>query len=231
MTSQQSKVLLVDGYIKEQEKLLKLSHIVPTSIYAIIFEYQLLFEIWNKELSDERLNISDDESCVDIVNDGLLAMCGDHIVKYGDSFEWELKLSKTDPKMENFPALFKCAVALVPNKENVLKVKRIGELSGWYTKGGYLWSSFKGNIYFGDIIKEYSTRNAFAKDGDVLQIKFNWKESTLHFIVNGNDFGNSLMKLTEKGLKIPDDKQAEFRLAVCVLAGKGASIIIQGGEI
>ena len=87
------RVLLVDGYIKEHEKLLQLSNIIPTSIYSIIFEYQLLVETWNKELSDSSATISDDRSIIHIpsttahssvysINPTYRYIFGDHTVKW-----------------------------------------------------------------------------------------------------------------------------------------------------
>ena len=189
-----------------------------------------MIETWNKQLSDEKVHISDDGSCVDIVNDELSAIFGAHIVKYGDAFQWELKLNKTDSKIENFPSNFICCVGLVPNKEDLLKIKHEDHLSQW-DKNGYILSAINGGIYFDDMRKEYCTSNSFTNDGDILQIKFNWNKSTLHFISNGKDFGNCMVTLQGETAKFTDDKQAEFRLAICVLNGKGAAIMIQGQEI
>lgn len=46
--------------IKEQETMNKLSSVIPTSIYEIIFEFQLLIETWNKELSHTDYELMND---------------------------------------------------------------------------------------------------------------------------------------------------------------------------
>ena len=40
-----------------------------------------------------------------------------------------------------------------------------------------------------------------------------------------------MVTLQGETAKFTDDKQAEFRLAICILGGKGAAIMIQGEEI
>ena len=56
--------LLVDGYLREQEKLSHVSNNIPTSIDCIIFEYQLYVTTWNKQLSDGSVGISDDGAII-----------------------------------------------------------------------------------------------------------------------------------------------------------------------
>ena len=81
--------LLVDGYIKEQEKILNLSSIVPNGIYLIIFQYELYVEIWNKALSNPAVNIIDNGSIAEIKKSkGKITFHADQVVKYGDEFEW-----------------------------------------------------------------------------------------------------------------------------------------------
>ena len=42
-------------------------------------------------------------------------------------------------------------------------------------------------------------------------MKFDWKENSLHFIINESDLGNAL-----KDRKFIVDEDAEFRLAACI---------------
>ena len=223
---QQRMVLKVDGYIREQEKLLHLSNIIPTSVYAIIFEFQLLVEKWNKEFSSSNAIITNDESYVDIANDAFSCIFGSHNVKYGESFQWTLKVVKYDGK-----ECFKCAVGVIPNKKELLTIKNKYSSSEWSRKGGYTFSAVNGFVQFGVEDNEYCHQeDVFGNQGDVLQIRFNWKESTLHFITNGNDLGNCLVTWKGKKVEIPNDKQLEYRLGVCVKYANGAKIMIEGRE-
>ena len=226
LSSKQRRVLLVDGYIREQEILLSLSNIIPTSIYSIIFEFQLLVETWNKEYSSSNAIVSDDGSCIDIANDAFCCNFGSHIVKYGDCFQWTLKVVKYGGR-----ECFKCAIGLIPDKNDLLTIKNENAMRKWPQKGGYMFSAVNGCIQFGNENNAYcKEENVFGNEGDILQIKFNGKESTLHFITNGNDLGNCLVTWKGEKVEISNNEQLEYRLGICVKCANGAKIMIEGEE-
>ena len=110
--SKRRRVSLVDGYIREQEEILKLSQIVPKSINIIIFEFQLLLEKWNKKWSNSKINIIDDGSIAEMGANRYQTVYGDHIVKYGESFVWNLEIT-TGEKCNLF-------IGIIPNHEQIL---------------------------------------------------------------------------------------------------------------
>ena len=238
LSSQQKNVLLIDGYLREQEKCLNLSNIIPKSIYAVIFEFQLLVEKWNKEFSSSNAVISDNGSCIDITNDALLSICGNHTVKYGECFQWKLKVIKSKAKPKQFDSWqrkygksFKCVIALVPNNDDLLTIEREEDMEELPKKGGYVFSAVNGYIQYNGVKRRYARRSySFGDKGDILQIKFNWKVSKLHFIINGDDLGNCLVTWKGEKVEISNDEQLEFRLVVCVMEANGAKIMIQGEE-
>ena len=211
----------MDGYIREQEKVLNLSNIIPFSINFIIFEFQLLVERWNKEWSNSKVNIIDDGEIASVGIDVSreVTIYGDYIVKYGENFMWSLEI------IQGKDIAF--WLGLTPNIEKLLK--QYQSSCDWYHDGGYLWESGSGFFGFDDgKAGRYSEKSSifkFKNKGDTAQIKFNWKESSLHYIVNGKDFGNALK--TEGCSTVTTDKNAEFRLAVCILPNSTSKAIIK----
>ena len=229
LSSKQRKILLVDGYIREHEKSLNLSNIIPKSICAVIFEFQVLFDKWNKELMTSNAIISDDGSCVDIKNDEFGVISCTHIVKYGVCFKWRLKIIKLNNIQH-------CIVILAPDTLDVDTMK--GNLHGCVMKGAYAWAAGKENstwFLYKDNDEtfqstKYDDSNSLRNEGDTSQIKFNWKESALNFIANDQDFGNCLVTNKGKEIKITHDKEAGFRLVLWVVKGNGAVFMIDGEE-
>ena len=207
MTSlfKQKRILLVDGYIRHHEKILKLSHIIPASINFIIYEYQLSIERWSKKWSNSNLNIVDDNMIAKMKFNKDEKRCftvyGEHIVKYGENFIWNLEIISG----VNL-ALY---IGLIPNENEVLIESQSDCM--WHEKCGYVWWSGLGWFLSKNTLnEEYSDVRSFANKGDILQIRFNWKQNSLSYIANGKDFGNALY---EK--KLTTDEKAEFRFAVC----------------
>ena len=93
---EQKTELLVDGYIREHEKILKLSNIIPQAINFIIFQFQLLFEKWNTEFSNSNVNIIDDGSIAESKFNGWVTFYGSHIVKYREECIWNLEITDGD---------------------------------------------------------------------------------------------------------------------------------------
>ena len=203
------KVLLVDGYIREHEKSLTLSNVIPKSIISIIFEFQLLFEAWDKTISNRYAVISDDGSSFVMESISMHfspAIIGTRIIKFGESFEWRLKILKATNKCDVY-------IGLVPNKKDLMCHYEGGP--GWMSRGGLIWMAKSGCRCYNDSIKSWSNIELFGKEGDVLQIKFIWDEiSTLNYIINGEDLGNML--LTEDGqiAKIKCEQDVGFRLGI-----------------
>ena len=96
--SRTNRLLLVDRYIREQEKIPKLSSIIPKSINSIIFEFQLLIEKWSIKLSNGKVNMLDNESIAEwnkIHQDsGYRTIYGEFVVQYGTNFVWNLQIIK-----------------------------------------------------------------------------------------------------------------------------------------
>ena len=229
-SSKQRKVLLVDGYIRENEKSLYLSNVIPKPIYAVIFEYQLLLDVWNKELNDKHTTISDDGSCIDITPSsnqiGGRPIKATHTVKYEESFKWTLEIMKVDGVMTN-RWIF---IALVPDKDD------IGDNPfQWYKKGGIAWLASTGVLGGNGATKKYSEKNQFVKEGDILQIKFNYSQrSTLHFIANDKDLGDALItndSSKPNKFKINVDEDVAFRLMMHVPSSINIKLRIDGTEI
>ena len=224
----QRRQLLVDGYIKEQEQLLKLSNIIPTGIYAIIFEYQLLVEKWNKEYSNSAFTISDDEIVAKIAKASKqITVYGDHVVNYGDSFEWKLKLLNAD-SCSIVLGLIRC------DDEDILKKYQTGYL--WYYNNGWALGGTSGWFGFdnGDS-RPYCQQYIFNEQGDTVKIRFNWKESSLYFIGDDNiEEAKNAFEVTKnnnKRVKVSDDENAKYRLAVCVLYGSNVEMSVEGEQL
>ena len=229
LSSRQRKALLVDGYIREHEKLLNLSHIIPTSIYALIFEFRLLSEKWNKELTNSNAIISYDRSCVDITNDIFCVISGTHYIKYGQCFYWELKMMK---QIDITPT---CIVVLAPPTLDLCDIKDAEGIKECIKTGGYAWNGESGEIWYGSNdnceIRKYGKSGGFKNAEDTLEITFNWEFSALHISLNGDDFGICL--LTDnmgQVTKTTDNKLSEYRLRVCVMNANGVRLIINGEE-
>ena len=204
------KVLLVHGYIRKQEKLLKLSNVIPASIYPIIFEYQLCVETWNKDLGHLFAKISDDGSCIEMESAGKewKFAFGSHIVKQNDAFKWTLKIAKgvVDPNL---------IVGLLPNEDDLLNTKDNEPfmlMCKWMVRA-YVFSVVGGTFLTSTSSNyTYADDKSFAKEGDTLQIDLNWNEGTLHFITNGRDWGNALVD----DIRIEEDVK-ELRLGICLV--------------
>ena len=220
--TKERRVLLVDGYIRKLEKILDLSNIIPFSINSIIFEFQLLVERWNKEWSNSKVNIMDDGDIAEINVSREVTVYGDYIVKYGENFMWNVEIIKGEKTID-------CSfwLGLTPNKEKLLK--QYEHSFDWYYQGGYVWEASSGFFgYDNGKAARYSDKSSiykFKNEGDKVQIRFNWKDSSLHYIVNGKDFGNAL-ETGQCGL-VTTDKDAEFRLAVCILRNRASDTIIK----
>ena len=211
-SARQKRVLLVDGYIRQHEKILNLSSIVPISINSIIFDFQLLLEKWSTKWSNSAVNIIRDASIAEMKYiaetnwffNKRITFYGDHVVKYGESFVWNLEIIKG----ENC----KLSLGITLNKPEIL----IGcqHSHDWYFYGGYVWEASSG--YFGYDNGRYdkysnpaiTSEFKFISKGVKLQIKFNWKENLLKYIVNGHDHGNALTTGTCGELK--NDETHEF---------------------
>ena len=202
--------LLVYGYVREQEKILNLYSMIPTEIYSVIFEYELFTVSWNKEISHNEWKILNYGTTAQIykktASDGERSLrrtvYGDTIVKSGENFSSTLTITHG----ENVDLL----VGLIPNKPRLLK--KCTENFIWYKNGGYAFASLSG-IFLGEgVIMPYASRELFSKTNDQLQIKFDWKENSLHYIVNECDFGNAVKDKT-----FIVDQDQEFELPVCII--------------
>ena len=211
--STKNKVLLVDGYIREHEEILKLSNIIPRSINSIIFEFQLLIETWNRKWSNSNIEIIDDDNTAEMSVGKHQTVHGDHVVKCGEKFVWNLEIIKG----ENC-SLF---IGITPNDEEILIENKTS--FKWYRKGGYLWKN-SGRFGFDRTSRHYGKMNKFKQKGDKLKIRFDWKENSLHYIANGEDFGNALDIQDCK--ELTSDDKAEFRFALCYRRGKDVAIKI-----
>ena len=222
-TSKFRKVLLVDGYMREHEKVLNLSNIIPNTINVIIFEYQLLIDTWDKKMSNPAAIISEDGLSFEFGLDKpkfCQGIIGTHIVKYGESFEWTLKILEFNGEKLNI------VIGLVPNKESVLKHE--GGAAYWNHNGAFIYLPLSGNRAYNKKLKTgWVDEKLFGKPGDVLQIKFEWnKESlpALYFIPNGKNLGNFFVDTERKTIEIPNDKQIGYRMGVSVLVAKRVKI-------
>ena len=206
--TRQRRVLLVDGYIRQQEKTLNLSQIIPFSINSIIFEFQMFVEKWSKKWSNSKVNIIDDGNIAEVKHGEKLTLYGEYIVKYGGNFMWTLEIIQG----KNIAFW----LGLIRNKEDLLKQYKSS--FNWYYGGGYLWEAGSGFFGFDDgKAASYSGQRSifkFRNKGDKAKIKFSWMENSLHYIVNGVDFGNALK--IGKCMELTTDENAEFRLAVCL---------------
>ena len=221
-SSTKKRVLLVDGYIRQHEKLLKLSNIVPKSINAIIFDFQQLIEKWSREWSNSKVNIIDDGSIAEITKDwdgahpSYITFYGDHIVKYGEKFIWNIEIIKGEDCM--------LEIGITPNEEEILNKNKSNY--NWYMEGGYIWEVKSGYFGYDQEACSYSSRIKCPRKGDKFQMNFDWKQNSLHFSANGEDFGNALkMKNCEN---LTNDETAEFRLAFSIALGsaKQGTVVI-----
>ena len=104
------------------------------------------------------------------------------MVKYGGRFVWNLEIIKCKD--------FYLHTGIIPNEENVLTENKTAFV--WYRQGWYIWNLINGT--FGSLHGSwiYSKGKKLVKEGDILQIKFDWKENSLHYIANGEDLWNAL---------------------------------------
>lgn len=215
-----NKELLVNGYVREQEKELKLSKIIPGSIYKLIFQFQLLVETWSTEYNDSRVELSDDGSIATIqgnINLGsTVTMLGDYIVKYGDSLEWKLTLQEQTKTEPNF------AVGIIPNNVELLQNYTWHEDVS--NKGAFLLATMPG--FFGNSGHSYkfADENLFGDENDVLEMKLDWSQSKLSYNVNGKDFGDALEKCA---YDMSVDETAEYRLIVIILWATDIELLVE----
>lgn len=217
--------LLVNGYVRQQENQYNLSNIIPDSIYVIIFQFQLLIEIWNKELSKSRAQFSDDCCIVTIPGKTDASSCvtlyGDHIVKYGDNFEWRLTLLEQKRKEPNF------VLGLIPNKIELLTKYKSEYL--WYKEssngGAFGFGTMTGQVGHRAKSHSYSAKNVFSKEGDVLEMKLNWKDSVISFTTNGKNWGNML---GDNRWKLPQDTEMEYCLIFSIIYANDIKLMIEG---
>ena len=222
MTSRQRatkerKLLLVDGYIKEHEKLLMLSNIIPTSIYAIIFEYQLLVDTWNKELSHSKSKISDNGSCLELFEEtvpGYKYIFGTHCIKYGDNFQWTLEIIQGSK--------LALVLAVIPNNQRLTTIDESkstedglpADFLRW-DENGYLWAVSTGYFGYKGKPRKWTGQETFANTGDIVKVGVNWMDSLLHIIVNNQDLGTCDK---EKWIEdCHDDKEKDFLLGLIIL--------------
>ena len=216
--------LLINGYLREQEKTLKLYAIIPAPIYKIIFEFQRLLEIWNKKLSHKDFKITNDgenAKLVGIQNWTNKTIYGDHVVKYGDNFVWNIKLNKGNDCV--------LVVGLIQNNFQLMQQQKTS--SNWYRSDGYALGCQGGFFGFGSCIRKYCDKKILVNQGDVMEMRFNWKKSSFHFIANGMDLGNALSNPDGSVNKVTDDEKVEFRFALTVQKGENMEIMIQGQEM
>eukprot|EP00483_Globobulimina_turgida_P004424 UN04433 len=195
--------LLVCGYVREQEQLLNLSTIVPSSIIPIIYEYQFYIETWSKTCSNSAAKISEDGQYVEIEEtDGHCTVYGEHIIHKGETFSWNLKFIECEP----------ChfLVGIIPNDADTLTKYKSDYF--WYQAGGYVWCSWTGQFGYESKINQKYSETCTVNKGDTFRIKLNLNESTLHFMCNEQDFGNGLSGTDHK---IKNDETTEFRFVFC----------------
>ena len=184
-----------------------------------------MLETWNKEYIHSTIEFSDDGSIVSIPGKTELITCitiyGDHVVKYDNNFEWKLTLIQ-DKKVtdSNF------VVGLIPNKPELLNKYRNKYM--WYQVrsygGAYALGGLTGQFGHKGRAHSYSKENVFGKEGDILEMKFNWKESILSFKANGRDWGNALKT------EVTKEKDVEFRLIVSILWAQDVKLMVEGYE-
>ena len=217
LSSKQKKVLLVDGYIREQEKLLNLSHVIPKPINAVIFEYQLLVETWNKELSDSNATISDDGGCINIncSSQSKILFAGTHIVKCGEHFEWTLKIMEIVKSRTYGMSMF---IGLLPEEHlpNSMRPAR------WFQKGGMGWLTWTGFVGCENKTWPFSESRLFEKKGDVLNIQYN-SNGSIDFTANGQKVG-----INKKQVKITPNKDTGLRLLIHVSGVKHLKMMVDG---
>ena len=109
--SKEHKVLLVNGYIRENEKSLKLSKFIPKPIITIVFEFQLPIDKWCNKLSCETVNISNDQIIAEVgIQFNTFNIFGDHVVKYEEVFVWNRQILKGKR--------FSLAIGIAPENKN-----------------------------------------------------------------------------------------------------------------
>lgn len=227
-TREEISDLLVHGYVRDHERILNLTSVIPTEIYLVILAYELLTASWNKELSHHEWNIDKHGSTATIhhtsisVTDNTVrrTIYGTHIIKHGEEFTWKLTIKHG----ENVNLI----VGLILNEPDLLE--RYKTDISWFQTGGFAYGSLSGVIAYNGRTHSYSDRNLFCKTNDELVMIFNWKKKSLHFIINGSDLGNALKDYNGKLLE--DEAQAKaFRFAACVflsdLTSKHLSLTIE----
>ena len=130
---------------------------------------------------------------------------GDHIVKYGEKFVWNIEITKKSGDCH-------LGMGIIPNKEDLLMEYQ--ENSAIHRKGGYLWAPTTGYFLHDGTMNKVFEGIWCLKTGDKFKIEFNWKESLLQYSFNGKDLGNALKEGNCKG--ITTEKTAEFRLFVTI---------------
>lgn len=85
---------------------------------------------------------------------------------------------------------------------------------------GYALNTQNGFFVSGPTIRNYCHSKFYGKQGDIIQLKFNWKQPSLHYIVNGKDLGNALMDNEGTLNKVSESQTAEYRFAICILPTK-----------
>lgn len=215
--------LLVDGYVKEQECMLNLYSIIPIGINAIILMYQLLLEKWNNKLSNQAFNIVNENTSLELDSCHYEAKTayGDHIVKYGESFTWFITMLNKEPSSDYNYCMI---MGLIPNNKEILENHKSS--SGWFRSGGYGLSSPQGLCGINKRVRRYCDKNAFNKTSNEIEMIFNWNEESLHFIINGKDFGNAFE--LHDNHKLTNDETAEFRFVFCLTKCKNVQITVHG---
>ena len=182
-----------------------------------------MIEIWNKELSHIDYEITNDGQIAMLNSSSYKTIYGDQVIKYVANFGWNVKILEADKPITS-------VLGLIPNDSE--RMEECKNESSWYKlENNYKCSGYAlgcSGGYFGvdSCCRYYCDSNIFTKQGDVLELRLNWHESSLHYIINGKDLGNALQNKDGNMNKITD-KNAEFRVAFCMY-GANAKIMIEG---
>ena len=199
----------VNGWIRNEETLLKLSNI-PSIIKAMSILYYREFEVFHKDLVHEKLQVDDQNKVITNTNRCVGSAFGGNIVIKGRKYHWRIKVQKIS-NADKYGQRVNIGIIEAD------KVKGNLNQGWWNLSCGYSYYS-GGRLYHGCQISGQAYGTAI-KSGDIMDVWLDLKDNnTLSYAKNGENYGVAF--------QIPSHKAYRFALGL-----EDAEVIMQMFEV